>query len=318
MGKLRRRPLEIKEILRWARSYREWTGKWPTVRSGPVGGIQWETWVGIEIALRQGARGLPGGSSLARLLAENFGARNTRDLPTLSVEQILQWADAHHERTGSWPKRDSGIIPDSNGETWQGVSSALTRGIRGLPGGLSLAKVLAEHRGVRNHKALPRFMEEKIVAWADAHRARTGCWPAITSGPIAEAPGETWDAVDSALKRGRRGLPGGSSLSLLLAENREAPSIWTQPKLTISQIVAWADAFHARTGDWPGWESGPIPEAPSETWNAVLSGPSTRIARIAQRSLVERGSGGGARCAEPGQFTSPFQQTDSGLGNRAS
>ena len=30
MAKLLRRPLEIAEILRWARSYREWTGKWPT------------------------------------------------------------------------------------------------------------------------------------------------------------------------------------------------------------------------------------------------------------------------------------------------
>ena len=78
MAKLLRRPLEIAEILRWARSYREWTGKWPTADSGPVGGILWETWKGIDMDLRNGHRGLPGGSSLAQLLAENFGRGTAR------------------------------------------------------------------------------------------------------------------------------------------------------------------------------------------------------------------------------------------------
>ena len=42
------------------------------------------------------------------------------------------------------------------------------------------------------------------------------------SGPISEAPGETWGAVDAALQKGSRGLPGGSSLALLLADKRGA------------------------------------------------------------------------------------------------
>jgi hypothetical protein len=39
------------------------------------------------------------------------------------------------------------------------------------------------------------------------------------SGPVAGAPGETWRAIDEALRRGHRGLPGDSSLSWLLAHH---------------------------------------------------------------------------------------------------
>ena len=54
----------------------------------------------------------------------------------------------------------------------------------------------------------------------DAYRQKTGRWPNERSGPIAEAPGETWNAVANALGGGGRGLPGGSSLGRLLREHR--------------------------------------------------------------------------------------------------
>jgi hypothetical protein len=41
--------------------------------------------------------------------------------------------------------------------------------------------------------------EALILEWADAHVARTGHRPHPDSGPIPEAPGETWQAVQSAL-----------------------------------------------------------------------------------------------------------------------
>jgi hypothetical protein len=62
-------------------------------------------------------------------------------------------------------------------------------------------------------------MVKQILEWADAHFARTGKWPTAASGPVAGAPGETWKAIDAALRRGFRGLPAGSSLAWLLAEN---------------------------------------------------------------------------------------------------
>jgi hypothetical protein len=65
----------------------------------------------------------------------------------------------------------------------------------------------------------PPLTVEQILAWADAHYPRTGTWPQAGSGPVADAPGENWSAIDYALRRGYRGLPGDSSLSWLLAQN---------------------------------------------------------------------------------------------------
>jgi hypothetical protein len=263
------RSLNLPDILRWASAYRECTGKWPTKTSGSIPGTSGETWAGIDNALRNGLRTLPGGSSLAQLLAERCGARHIHRLPPLTEEKILEWADAHHQRTSTWPTKDSGIIPGSGGEKWMSIENALRGGGRGLPGGSSLAKFLAEHRGVRNRKQLPPLTEEQILAWADAHHQRTGNWPTGKSGPIPEAPGETWTAVQMALRNGLRGLPGGSSLSLLLAEHRGVRNAWSRPNFTIEQILAWADAFHERTGHWPHSLSGTIAEAPEESWGAV-------------------------------------------------
>jgi hypothetical protein len=56
-----------------------------------------------------------------------------------------------------------------------------------------------------------------VLAWADDHHGRTGRWPSRSSGPVQGVPGENWYALNQALADGRRGLPGGSSLSRLLA-----------------------------------------------------------------------------------------------------
>jgi len=264
---VRKRPLLISDILAWADTHRETTGKWPTKDSGGVIGAVFETWLSIDNALRKGLRGLPAGSSLSRLLSEQRGVHNRR-VP-LTEAQILEWADAHFQRTGSWPTTSSGAIPNSNGENWAAINVALHHGVRGLPGGSSLARLLAAHRGVRNRKQLRPLTEDRILAWADRHREQTGSWPSSKSGAIAEAPGETWMAVEMALRHGQRGLPGGSSLTWLLAEKRGAENAWTRRILSVEQILAWADAFHERTGKWPNQESGPIQEAPGETWNGV-------------------------------------------------
>jgi len=79
---------------------------------------------------------------------------------------------------------------------------------------------LAAQRGKRNRKALPRLTKRQIRGWAQAHQQQTGRAPTSTSGPIADAPGETWSAVDQALRKGLRGLPVGSSLAKLLAPKR--------------------------------------------------------------------------------------------------
>jgi len=58
-------------------------------------------------------------------------------------------------------------------------------------------------------------------AEADAHHERTGTWPGVRSGPITDAPGEIWSAIDNALAQGNRGLPGGDTLFRMLKQNRK-------------------------------------------------------------------------------------------------
>ncbi|MBI1917005.1 MAG: hypothetical protein HYS12_20035 [Planctomycetes bacterium] len=171
--------------------------------------------------------------------------------PPLTIEQILAWADQHHCRTGQWPTSEDREMADAPAEKWCNITQSLQVGTRGLPGGSSLARLLAEHRGVRNRAALPLLTEAEILAWADAYRARTGTWPRTESGSVPEAPGEVWANIDQALRDGGRGQPGGSSLPQLLAARRGARVYLHEPKLNVEQILAWAQAHRERTGRWP-------------------------------------------------------------------
>jgi hypothetical protein len=140
--------------------------------------------------------------------------------PRLTYAQILEWADEYRRRTGRWPTQRAGRVP-GGGLTWAALTQALREGLRGLPGGDSLAGLLARERGAqpasgRYHRE--SLTEEDILSWAEHHRALTGRWPSAASGVVAAAQEETWGALNQALIWGRRGLPGGTSLSRLLAE----------------------------------------------------------------------------------------------------
>lgn len=228
LGKKKRRKRErplltIAGILAWADEHHVRTGAWPSETSGSIHGtFGEEQWQNVATCLRRGHRGLEGGSSLACLLAEHRGHRNCKALPHLAIEQILQWADAYHQRTGHWPRSRSGPITEAPGENWHAVNLALVEGLRGLLAGPSLAVLLERRRGVRNPKHLPRLRVKQILGWAGAYHARTGRWPTYYSGAIQEAPGETWMAVHWALYLGARGFPGGTTLRQLLARYRHA------------------------------------------------------------------------------------------------
>jgi hypothetical protein len=274
------RHLTVRQILHWADAFRRRTGRWPSLYAGPIAGAAGETWRRVDNALRLGLRGLPGGSSLAQLLAAWRDARNQTNLPRLSELQVLRWADAHRQRTGSWPVTTSGPVRDAPEETWRRVDNALRLGLRGLPGGNSLARLLARRRGVRNLQALPRLTVRQILIWADAQHRQTGAWPTRASGRILYAPAETWAGINAALKLGRRGLPGGDSLPRLLARERGVRNLKALPPLAVGQIRRWAEAYRTRTGRWPEPGSGPIAEAPGETWAMV-----DRALRQGQRGL---------------------------------
>jgi hypothetical protein len=195
--------LTLKQVLVWADAYRARTEQWPKDTSGSITDAPGESWHAVDRSLRAGVRGFRPGSSLPRLLAKYRRVRNHWQLPHLTVKQILTLADAYHTRTGSWPLNTAGRIIGEGEETWGAVNAALYHGRRGLPGGATLAQLLAERRGVRNLSGLPCFTRKKILAWADAHYRRIGKWPTRDDGLIADAPGETWAAVNIGLSEGK-------------------------------------------------------------------------------------------------------------------
>jgi hypothetical protein len=224
-GRLLRSRLTYARILAWADAHRARTGNWPTKLSGNVHGEKRENWNAITSALYQGFRGLPGGCTLAQLLAVERGVFNRFAPPPLRVGQILEWADAHHARHGAWPLTISGVIPHSGGESWAGINNALSGGKRDLPGGGSLSKLLASRRAMHESDRRPKLAAAQVLGWADDFYAARGRWPSKHSGRIPNSGGETWRHVDWNLRRGTRGLPASTSLAEFLNERHKPGAV---------------------------------------------------------------------------------------------
>lgn len=109
----------------------------------------------------------------------------------------------------------------------------------------------------------------EILEWADAYRARTGHWPKLTSGPIPEAPGNTWNTVETALLAGKRGLPGKLRIARLLAIERGVRNRSSLLKLSEPLIFRWAKAHRRQHGRWPNRDSGPVQGTNGETWQGI-------------------------------------------------
>lgn len=207
-------------LLADADAFREIHGAWPTTRDPrPVPKKAWESWVRYDRDLRMGLRGLPAGGSLPRLLAKHRGYRNIHGRSELTEEIILTDADAFHEIHGGWPTtKDTRAVPGKPHETWDGYNAALSSGSRGLSSGSSIARLLAKRRGAKNIQAMPNLNLHVILSDAGAFYRIHGEWPKYTEKrPVPGKPNETWRTYDSALRRGYRGLPGGSSLRRLFA-----------------------------------------------------------------------------------------------------
>jgi hypothetical protein len=261
------RPLSIDQILAWADAHRAAKGRWPSQHSGPVIGVRGENWCKIASALIVGCRGLTGGTTLKRLLEEHRGPELEKRYDKLTLELILEWADAFHQAHGFWPDAMSGPVAGVWRISWHLVDKRLKHGGRGLLGGTSLARLLREQRGLSRPQRRPKLSIDQILAWADAHHAACGEWPRVARLPVTAAPGECWKQIDMALRYGRRGLAGGSSLAQLLKEHRGR----TRRPLSLEMVLAWSHAHHTATGRWPHASSGAIKGVPGETWSKIDS-----------------------------------------------
>jgi hypothetical protein len=194
-----------------------------------------------------------------------------RKLP-LRVARILAWADHHLERTGKYPHAESGPVLAEPAEDWGAINQALLAGLRGLPGKDSLARLLQRERGRRHRLDQPRLTEDAILAWAQAHHARTGSWPNQCAGAVEGAPGETWGNIEQSLRRGQRGLSGGDSLARLLGRRlgvRRQPARARRPELTVGQILAWAELHYREMDAWPSVNSLPDGLPAGERWKSI-------------------------------------------------
>ena len=74
------------------------------------------------------------------------GAKMPTDIPPLSIDEIVEWAQAYKEEHNKWPRASSGLVEGvPHKMTWAMVNSALSKGLGGLSGGSSLAEMLEQH-----------------------------------------------------------------------------------------------------------------------------------------------------------------------------
>ncbi|MCH8806726.1 MAG: hypothetical protein IH986_11640 [Planctomycetes bacterium] len=261
--------LTVRRVLAWADAHRKRTGRWPAARSGAIPEARGETWAKVAQAMHAGFRGLDGSLSLAQALVKYRGKTHPMQLPRLTRKRILEWAEFHHRYNGQWPGHDSGRVLGQPDEDWARIDGALMGGHRGLIGGSSLAKLLGRRRRPPRTSREPPLTVAQVLAWADAHRRRTGQWPQQGSGPVRGAQGEHWRNIDAALRKGNRSLPAGTSLADLLARHRGHRNKAALEKLTLAQILKWIDHEYRRTDRWPVRYGGPVLAAPHENWSSV-------------------------------------------------
>ena len=287
------KPLTEVQILTYVLEHLARTGDWPNYYHGVIPRSGGEKWWEINSALREGRRGLPASGSLTDFLAAHFGqrvgslktGRFTIVLPfrakttisRLTEGQIVRWAEAHHKQHGVWPRRNSGAIAETLGETWSIIDSALIEGSRGLQSGSSLSKLLGKHGFIRARAALPELTEEKIVQWATEHYERTRRWPGKDDKIIPNSGGETWTAVRVAARNGTRGLPGIWTLVGLLKERGLKTRRTPRPELKLDDIREWMRRFRRQHGRWPRGKDGAISGVEGETWAMVQAALSAGI-----------------------------------------
>ena len=268
------------QILVWADSYLEKYGRYPIVRDGAIEWAANVTWAAVNCALRAGVRGLPGNSSLAKLLLERRGRRSLACLPDLSIDGVLAWMDDHYTLTGTWPTKESGVVAADPSEQWAAVDAALRNGLRSLPGGTSLIRMAIDFRGREDVKAVPPLSIEQVVRWMQAHTSSCRRYPTKRSGAIDGAPGETWAGLDSALRFGQRGLPGGQSVAKLRNELIKGGRLPAEPPsrrmyaapLSLEQIAVWMQAYVNKHGRYPSHHKREkVDGAAGENWGSLQS-----------------------------------------------
>ena len=149
--------------------------------------------------------------------------------PRGSEDDVLKWADAHHEWHGEWPNCRSGPIPEAAAETWLAVDCGMRDGLRGFPGGSSLGEPPLKRRGVRNGRIAPPLPDFGVTpGWRHGHSsAEYVFWPTgrsvLRSPMLLGESGSTIKGLHEGWAGGgwtAAGPPGGRSLRPLVPRRR--------------------------------------------------------------------------------------------------
>lgn len=161
----------------------------------------------------------------------------------VTLEQVRVAMRAFHARYGRWPRHiDAVEVPGIDG-TWASLEHALRKGLRGLPGGSSLAM---QRDGVTPRA---RLTSKAIADAVIAHRREHARWPGPSTRGRIPSLGYGWAAVDRSLKKGRvDGVLAGQSLADLVrqCQGRARPL-----RLTIAIVQDAIREYHAKNGAWP-------------------------------------------------------------------
>lgn len=137
------------EVLRWMQEFLRDYGQWPTKHRIPPKSwkgtrAQWGEatpyagfplkWKYLDQCLRLGKRGLPGGSSLAKVRERLLGGPSK-----LTQKLIFSWAKEYNKDTGRWPHKNSGEATPYAGYplSWRSIDRAVQRGVLGFKTTLS-------------------------------------------------------------------------------------------------------------------------------------------------------------------------------------
>lgn len=189
--------------------------------------------------------------------------------PSFTEQKIVEWMKLFYEheeecspdREGKYPsngdhtvwERDSeGNWVEVKGENWHStIEPALRDGGRALPGGSSIHKLKKKYGLTQKLLA-----KETIRDWcqlfyerAKQTRGRGKCptvldkivWERDSEGIWVQVKGERWDKINGALRKGFRGLPGGSSLNELMEEYSITDNF------TEEEIVKYFRLFYEKT-----------------------------------------------------------------------
>ena len=255
--------LNLQQVLELADSWSNLKGRWPKRADGYVSEGYSLTWSQINGWLLRNEQ-----TSLANLLLEERAAPHHLARPSLSIDEILDWALVHHSETGHWPTFKSGGVIGNPNESWSAVQSALVSGTRGLIGGSSIEKILFEKFGVIGVRAGRTLTREKVKNLVNQHFNLTGSWPTANSEWLFEGK-DSWAAIDMALREGLRGFSGGESLSQLLHDEGLSANFLSSKLPSLNEIVSIALDYKEKNGQLPKRETGQITGYLGVTWHSV-------------------------------------------------